>query len=74
MVNGLQKFQCRFDLRLRLTGFHCGAHDGNVLALSCHIVSIGDHAHVDVCKELKENESVESIQLTEHEVGSGSFY
>lgn len=53
MVDGLQKLQGRFDLSLWLAGFHCGADDGNVLALSCHIVSIGDHAHVDVCKVTK---------------------
>lgn len=48
MVDGLQQLQGWFYLSLRLAGFHCGADDGDVLPLGRHIVSIGDHAHVDV--------------------------
>lgn len=50
LVNGLQQLQSWFYLSLRLAGFHCGADNGNVLPLGCHVVSIGDHAHVDVWK------------------------
>lgn len=47
-VNGLQQLQRRLYLSLRLAGFHCGADDGNVFPLGRNIVSIGDHADVDV--------------------------
>lgn len=48
LVNGLQQLQGGLDLGLRLAGLHCGADDGDVFALGRHVVSIGDHAHVDV--------------------------
>lgn len=48
LVNGLQQLQGRLYLSLRLAGFHCGADDGDVFALGRHVMSIRDHAHVDV--------------------------
>lgn len=48
MVNGLEELQGRLDLSLGLAGFHCGAYDGDVLALGRHVMGIRDHAHIDV--------------------------
>lgn len=48
LVNGLQELQGRFNLLFGLGSLHCGAGDGDVLALSSHVVCVGDHAHVDV--------------------------
>lgn len=51
LVNGLQQLQCRLNFFFRLCSLHCGAGNGDVLALCSYIVRIGDHAHVDVCSQ-----------------------
>lgn len=51
LVDGFEQLQGRLDLSLRLAGLHRGANDGDVLALSRHVMSIRDHAHVDVWRE-----------------------
>lgn len=48
LVDGLEQLQGRLDLSLGLAGLHRGANDGDVLALGRHVVSVRDHAHVDV--------------------------
>lgn len=48
LVNGLEQLQGRLYLSLGLAGLHCGAYDGDVFALGRHVMSIRDHAHVDV--------------------------
>lgn len=53
LVDGLQQLECRLNFSFRLGGFHSGAHNGDVLALSRHVMGIGDHAHVDICEETR---------------------
>lgn len=48
LVDGLQQLQRWLDLCLWFTGFHRGADDGDVFPLGRHVVSIRDHADVDV--------------------------
>lgn len=48
LVDGLQQLQSWLNFILRFTGFHCGADNSDVLPLGRHVVSIGDHAHIDV--------------------------
>lgn len=51
LVNGLEQLQCWFDFVLRVVCLHCGAGDGDVFTLRCHVVIKGDHANVNVCKK-----------------------
>lgn len=62
LVDGLQQLQGRLYLGLGLAGLHCGADDGDVLALGCHVVSVGDHAHVDVWRR------EERVQIAVHRI------
>lgn len=48
LVDGLQQLQSWLNFILRFTGFHGGADNSDVLPLGRHVVSIGDHAHIDV--------------------------
>lgn len=48
LLDRLQQVHGWFDLHLRVVRLHCGADDGHILPLCCHIMSIGDHAHVDI--------------------------
>lgn len=50
LLHRLQKVQGWFDLLLGISSLHCGADYGHVLSLCGHVVSIGDHAHVDICR------------------------
>lgn len=50
LVDGHQKVQGGLDLLLGVICLHRRADDGDVFALRRHVVSKGDHAHVDVWK------------------------
>lgn len=48
LLNWFQKVQGWFDLFLRVVGLRSGADDGYVFTLGCHVVCVGDHAHIDI--------------------------